>query len=171
MYTATPPTGPAVTNATGIFPMVPLGSTMVAISAGTVSGSAGGPVNQPITTPAQNRTVTQQTFTPAYWTTTADSTQPTFSTASTNPNQTASDPTGQTIGIPAGNLGTNYAWVITTKPIANVFLVLRFGPTPLVPDVTYTIQETPAAGGTPITYNLFGITSLDPNATIRIMFT
>lgn len=167
MYTLTPSGGSPVTNSTGTFTDVALGTPSVAISAGTVSGAEGGAVNVPITTPAQTPAVSQSTFTPAYWTQTANSTKPTLDISSANANQTSGDPTGQTITISNGTLSTNYVWLFTTSAASKVFFVTPFGNTPATADVTYTTTTTNPAK----TFNIFGFTGLNPNGSSKFVIT
>jgi hypothetical protein len=122
-----------------------------------------------ISTPSQNKSVTQNTFYPAYWAagTSTSTTPPALDTSSANPNQTPSDPTGLTISIPNGPSANNYIWLYTTKPVTSVNFVTQFGPTPAIPDVSTTI--TPA-GQTQV-FNVFGFTGLNPNGTTQFELT
>ena len=132
-----------------VFTGVALGAHAINAS-GTVSGTTGGPIGVTFTS-NQNATVSQTTYIPAFYTQTANSTVPTFTTSSS---QTTGAGQGSTVTYPVASASTQYNWVLTDRAVGNLFLQTPFGQNPLVPDVT----TTQTLSGQ--TLNLFGFTGL-----------
>lgn len=101
-------------------------------------------INTPVTAPT--------TFIPAFSGQTGNNTPPTFTTAST---QTTGAAIGSTITYPVATATTQYNWICTQRPLANLMLVNAFGSSPLVPDVTAPTQTI--AGQV---FNVYGWTNL-----------
>ena len=126
--TFTPP-GSQAPTATGSFPNV-------AITGSTIGGSAVGNG----TAGAGSRTISLSgsvaaipTFIPAFWVQTSDATVPIFTTASS---QTPGAAQGSIITYTVAAAITQYNWVCTQRPLANLILRTSFGDGALVPDVT-----------------------------------
>ena len=103
------------------------------------------------------------TFIPAFSGQGANSTPPTFTTSST---QTSAAAAGSTITYPVATAFTQYNWVATNRPLANLMLVTPFGNSPLIPDVTGTPQVL--AGQT---FNVYGWTSLTVGSASQLAIT
>jgi hypothetical protein len=92
-------------------------------------------------------------YTPAFYVQTANSTPPTITTSST---QTAGAAQGSTVTYPTATVSTQYNWICTQRPLANIAVVTPFGNAPLVPDVTAPTQTISGQ-----TFNVYGVTGLD----------
>ena len=146
------PTGGTAQNATassGTFASQP-------IAGATISGSATG-IGQ---FGAGSNTVTLSgsipavsVYTPAFYAQTANSTPPTITTSST---QTAGAAQGSTVTYPTATVSTQYNWICTQRPLANIAVITPFGNAPLVPDVTAPTQTISGQ-----TFNVYGVTGLD----------
>ena len=140
--------GGNATSTTGSF-------TNIALTGSTISGSAtGNGLNG-----AGSSTVTLSgsvaavpSFIPAFWGQTTTNSPPTFTTSS---NQTGSAAQGSTITYTLPSASTNYNWVCTQRPLANLMLRTSFGTSVLVPDVTAPNQTI--AGQT---FQCYGWTAL-----------
>ena len=121
---------------------------------GSVSGTGRGTDNTttPFTGSAAPVTVTQTTYVPAFFTQTANSTQPTFSR--TSPNQTSGNASGSQFTYPTATATTQYNWIATQLPKSALSLKTPFGNNPLTTDVSTTITVEGQ------TFNLFGWTRL-----------
>jgi len=120
------------------------------------SGSSNVTINESIPSPS--------IYFPAYYTLTTTIAIPTFTTAST---QTPGSQTASTITFAVAAASTNYAFVATTRPAANVFVVSQFGNIPITSG-TY-VSGTQSIGGT--TYNIFGVTGLDTTNPVQMIIT
>jgi len=155
-------TSESVTNyltytTTTLFPFT--GSTYSGTITGTGTNGAGSSnvtINQNISAPT--------TYLPAFYKLTANSTVPTFVT--TDP-QTPGAQTASTITFPVATASTQYAWIATTRPAANVFVVSAFGNIPLTSG-TYVSGVQSIAG---TTYNVFGVTALSTNNAVQMIIT
>ena len=92
------------------------------------------------------------TYVPAFYTQNTSSTPPIFTTIFT---QTPTAAVGSTITYPIATSSTQYNWVCTQRPLANLTLQTMIGSSTLVPDVTGTPQVI--AGQT---FNVYGWTNL-----------
>ena len=121
---------------------------------GSVSGTGRGTdsTTTPFTGSAAPVTVTQTTYVPAFFTQTANSTQPTFSR--TSPNQTSGNASGSQFTYPTATATTQYNWIATQLPKSALSLKTPFGNNPLTTDVSTTITVEGQ------TFNLFGWTRL-----------
>ena len=102
-------------------------------------------------------------FIPAFYAQTATSTPPTFTTTSS---QTARAAQGSSITYPIASATTQYNWIATERPLANILLVNAFGNAPLVPDVTAPNQ---VIGGQ--TFSVYGFTSLAIGSAAQLLIT
>jgi hypothetical protein len=107
------------------------------------------------------------TFIPAFYVQTANVTTPTFTTASS---QTSAAAAGSIITYPAASASTQYNWVATQRPLANLFLRTSFGDGALVPDA--------GGSGSPITqtisgqtFNVYGWTTLTVGSSSILVIT
>ena len=143
---------PAATS--GSNPFVVASSRAGISYTGSVSGTGRGTDNTttPFTGNASPVTVQQTTYVPAFFTQTANSTQPTFSR--TSPNQTAGNAAGSQFTYPTASAMTQYNWVCTQRPLTAIALRTPFGNNPLTADVNTTITVEGQ------TFNLFGWTRL-----------
>lgn len=140
------------TQASGTFTGAALGTRMVQ-SIGSVNGRFGAPINVPFTLTG-NTTLSQQTYIPAFFRLEArvsPEAPPTFMT--TDP-QTAGAGQGSTVTFPVATAATQYAWLLTDRPIANIMVVTPFGNQPIVPD--FTGMQTLMGQ----TLNVYGFTTL-----------
>lgn len=139
-------------TSTALFPFTGTTYTGSIIGTGTRgAGSSTISINQPIVGPTS--------YTPAFFVQTATAAVPVITTATT---QTAGSQIGANITYPVATATTQYNWVATTRPIANVFLVTPFGNSQLLPDVT----ATQVLAGT--TFNIFGWTGLTVSQASRL---
>ena len=92
-------------------------------------------------------------YTPAFYAQSTSNVAPTFTTAST---QTAGAAQGSTVTYPTATASTNYDWICTQRPLANIAVVTPFGNAPFVPDVTAPTQTISGQ-----TFNVYGVTGLD----------
>jgi len=142
---------------TTLFPFT--GTTYSGTITGTGTNGAGSSnvaINQNLSAPT--------TFLPAFYKLTANSTVPTFTTSDS---QTPGAQTASTITFPASSASTQYAWIATTRPAANVFVVSAFGNIPLTSG-TYVSGIQSIAG---TTYNIFGVTGLSTNNPVQMIIT
>jgi len=91
-------------------------------------------------------------YIPAFYGQTANSTPPSFTTASS---QTAGAANGSTITYTAATATTQYDWIATQRPLANIKVQTSLGLTTFVPDVTASTQTISGQ-----TFNVYGITNL-----------
>ena len=101
-------------------------------------------------------------YIPAFYVVTANSTPPVFTTASL---QTAGTAQGSTITYPVATATTQYDWIATQLPLANLGLRTPFGITPLVPDV---IAPNQTIGGSQV-FSVFGFTSLTVGQSAKLV--
>ena len=150
----------AMTTATGTTtnPLLITGLTISGSVTGTGRFGAG-----TSTVSVSGSTAGIPTFIPAFSGQGADSTPPTFTTSST---QTSAAAAGSTITYPVATAITQYNWVATNRPLANLMLVTPFGNSPLVPDVTGTPQVL--AGQT---FNVYGWTGLTVGSASQLAIT
>lgn len=130
---------------------------------GTVTGNGthGAPTN--VTININQTVVAPTTYVPAFYAQTADGTVPTFTSASL---QTAGAATGSTITYATATASTQYNWICTQRPLANLFISTIFGNTQLVPDVTAPNQTI---GGQ--VFNVYGVTKLGVGTAMQLVIT
>lgn len=129
--------------------------TNVAITGSTISGSANGTGLAGAGSSIVNLSgsvAAVPTFIPAFYAQTANSTPPTFTSASS---QTSAAAQGSSITYPAASATTQYNWIMTQRPLANLSLVTSFGNNPLNPNVTAPNQTISGQ-----TFAVYGFTEL-----------
>ena len=136
-------------QSSGTFLNAPLGLRTV-LSTGLASGRFGAAINVPFNI-SRSTTLSQTTYTPAFYLQTANMTVPTFAT--TDP-QSSGSGQGSTFTYPTATAGSQYNWVLTDRAIGNLFLATPFGNNPLTAQVTTTMVLSG------LTLNLFGWTDL-----------
>ena len=138
----------AATNASG---SIATGTSGVTIAGSAVGdGQFGAPTN--VTIPLSGSVPGPNLYIPAFYGQTTNSTPPTFTTAGL---QTAGAAAGSTITYPAATASTQYCWVCTQRPLANIAVATPLGNTPLTPDVTAPTQIISGQ-----TFSVYGFTSL-----------
>ena len=102
-------------------------------------------------------------YTPAFYDQTANTTPPTFTTSS---NQTSGGAQGSSITYPVATATSQYIWICTQRPLANIFVSTNFGPAPFTPDVTAPAQTISGQ-----VFNVFGLTNLNIGQSVTLSIT
>jgi hypothetical protein len=129
--------------------------------AGTCIGNGQYGAAQNVTVNLSGSVVAPTLYVPAFFTQTANSTIPTFTTSST---QSPGNPTGYRYTYAVATDSTQYNWIATNKALSSISIESDFGNIPLTPDVTGT---TTLQGQS---LNIYGFTRLGVGTAATVAF-
>ncbi|MCX8491437.1 MAG: hypothetical protein ORN54_10245 [Cyclobacteriaceae bacterium] len=148
------------TSASGTFanPQPIVGGTIGGSATGTGTAGAGSS-----TVPFSGTLAAVPTYVPAFYLQTSSVLPPSFATSST---QTTGAAQGSTITYPLASASTQYNWLATQRPLANIFISTSFGNVPFAPDVTSANQTISGQ-----VFNVYGLTNLTAGQAVTLVIT